>query len=139
MQYTHRKLQRSVTEMRKSCIRRPSASRGWPSAPRCTGVSFISGIMAWRRAHRKENTVGKSTIWAHFRCACATPGAQWAMAESTPPEALAESPSASLPEASAPYTLAVIMERARLADRWGTEQWEAKGVVHDTAPDEASG
>lgn len=100
-------------------------------------------IMAWRRAHRKENTVGKSTIWAHFRCTCAAPGAQWAMPESTPPRALAESPPASLPEASAPasapYTLAVIMERARLADRWGTEQWEAKGVVHDTAADGASG
>jgi len=56
------------------------------------------------------------------------------MAESTLPESLAESPPPALPAASAPYRLAVIMERARLADRWGTEQWEVKGVVHDTAP-----
>jgi hypothetical protein len=30
------------------------------------------------------------------------------------------------------YPLAVIMERIRLANRWATEQWEAKGVVRDT-------
>jgi len=34
----------------------------------------------------------------------------------------------------APYSLAVIMERVRLADRWATERWEAKGVVRDEAP-----
>ena len=50
------------------------------------------------------------------------------MAQTTHPE-----PEAPPVPASAPYTLAVIMERVRLADRWGTEQWEAKGVVHDTA------
>lgn len=36
--------------------------------------------------------------------------------------------------ALAPYSLAVIMERLRLADRWGTERWEAKGVVRDESP-----
>jgi hypothetical protein len=34
----------------------------------------------------------------------------------------------------APYPLAVIMERIRLADRWGTQRWEAHGVVRDEAP-----
>jgi hypothetical protein len=34
----------------------------------------------------------------------------------------------------APYRLAVIMERVRLANRWATERWEAKGVVRDDAP-----
>ena len=34
----------------------------------------------------------------------------------------------------APYPLAVIMERVRLADRWETQRWEAKGVVRDEAP-----
>lgn len=29
------------------------------------------------------------------------------------------------------YALAVIMQRMVLANRWGTEQWEAKGVVRD--------
>jgi hypothetical protein len=33
-----------------------------------------------------------------------------------------------------PYSLAVIMERTRLANRWATEQWEAKGVVRDVDP-----
>src|SRR5918997_68870 len=30
------------------------------------------------------------------------------------------------------YPLAVIMQRTVLANRWATEQWEAKGVVRDT-------
>lgn len=30
-----------------------------------------------------------------------------------------------------PYSVAVIMERARLNNRWATEKWEAKGVVLD--------
>lgn len=34
----------------------------------------------------------------------------------------------------APYPLAVIMERTRLANRWATERWEAKGVVRDALP-----
>jgi hypothetical protein len=33
------------------------------------------------------------------------------------------------PSAPAPYLLAVVMERAMLADRWSSEIWEAKGVV----------
>jgi len=33
-----------------------------------------------------------------------------------------------------PYPLAVIMERVRLANRWATEKWEAKGVVRDLDP-----
>jgi hypothetical protein len=33
-----------------------------------------------------------------------------------------------------PYPLAVIMERERLANRWATEQWEAKGIVRDVDP-----
>jgi Protein of unknown function (DUF3305) len=39
--------------------------------------------------------------------------------------------------AMAPYPLAVIMERALLDDRWGSERWEAKGVVHDARPNGA--
>jgi len=38
------------------------------------------------------------------------------------------------PSPFAPYTIAVIMERVRLADRWATERWEAKGVVRDESP-----
>ncbi|MBI3045767.1 MAG: DUF3305 domain-containing protein [Betaproteobacteria bacterium] len=34
----------------------------------------------------------------------------------------------------APYPIAVIMERVRLANRWATENWEAKGVVRDLLP-----
>lgn len=34
----------------------------------------------------------------------------------------------------APYPIAVIMERVRLANRWATERWEAKGVVRDMSP-----
>ncbi len=32
------------------------------------------------------------------------------------------------------YSIAVIMERRALDNRWISEQWEACGVVHDTAP-----
>jgi hypothetical protein len=38
------------------------------------------------------------------------------------------------PLATCPYTLSVIMERRLIADRWATEQWEAKGVVRDNLP-----
>jgi hypothetical protein len=34
---------------------------------------------------------------------------------------------------AAPYPLAVIMERERLADAWATERWEAKAVVRDSS------
>ncbi len=36
--------------------------------------------------------------------------------------------------ATAPYRLAVIMERTLLAGRWTIEQWEAKGVVRTERP-----
>ena len=36
-----------------------------------------------------------------------------------------------------PYSVAVIMERLRLNNRWATEKWEAKGVVLD-APQQGS-
>jgi Protein of unknown function (DUF3305) len=38
------------------------------------------------------------------------------------------------PNPLAPYPLAVILERLRLASRWATERWEAKGVVRDLDP-----
>ena len=38
------------------------------------------------------------------------------------------------PSRIAPYSIAVIMERVRLANRWATERWEAKGVVRDVTP-----
>ena len=38
------------------------------------------------------------------------------------------------PSPIAPYTIAVIMERVKLANRWATERWEAKGVVRDAMP-----
>lgn len=38
------------------------------------------------------------------------------------------------PSRLAPYPIAVIMERVRLANRWATERWEAKGVVRDVTP-----
>jgi biotin-(acetyl-CoA carboxylase) ligase len=37
------------------------------------------------------------------------------------------------PKATAPYLIAVIMQHSVLADRWGSEKWEATGVVHDHA------
>jgi len=37
MQYTQRKLQRSVTEMRRSCIERPSVSRSVPPRKQARG------------------------------------------------------------------------------------------------------
>ncbi|HUF80818.1 MAG TPA: DUF3305 domain-containing protein [Burkholderiales bacterium] len=36
--------------------------------------------------------------------------------------------------ALAPYPIAIIMERIRLANRWATERWETKGVVRDILP-----
>jgi hypothetical protein len=41
---------------------------------------------------------------------------------------------ANAPSRIAPYPIAVIMERVRLANRWATERWEAKGVVRDVTP-----
>jgi hypothetical protein len=38
---------------------------------------------------------------------------------------------ATSPSRVAPYLIAVIMERVKLANRWATERWEAKGVVRD--------
>jgi hypothetical protein len=38
------------------------------------------------------------------------------------------------PSRLAPYPIAVIMERERLANRWETDRWEAKGVVRDESP-----
>jgi hypothetical protein len=35
----------------------------------------------------------------------------------------------------APYPIAVIMERVKLANRWATEKWETKGVVRDPLPE----
>ena len=37
-----------------------------------------------------------------------------------------------------PYSVAVIMERVRLVNRWATEKWEAKGVVLDV-PQQGNG
>ena len=38
------------------------------------------------------------------------------------------------PSPIAPYPVAVIMERVKLANRWATERWETKGVMRDIAP-----
>ena len=38
------------------------------------------------------------------------------------------------PAPIAPYPIAVIMERVKLANRWATERWDAKGVVRDEMP-----
>lgn len=38
------------------------------------------------------------------------------------------------PSRFAPYPIAVIMERVKLENRWGTERWEVKGVVRDASP-----
>jgi hypothetical protein len=74
-------------------------------------------------ASGKENTFGKSSICKAFLLRHGRPWSTiTAMAEST------------LPSRSAPYRLAVIMERVKLAGRWATERWEAKGVVRDTTP-----
>lgn len=42
------------------------------------------------------------------------------------------------PSRMAPYPIAVIMERTKLANRWATERWEAKGVVRDALPSGSS-
>src|SRR5262249_20817296 len=57
-----------------------------------------------------------------FGCAPAAPGAQCGMPEDNHPSPLA------------PYLLGVIMERTLIPDRWGSEKWEAKGVVCDNRP-----
>jgi uncharacterized protein DUF3305 len=41
---------------------------------------------------------------------------------------------ANAPSRLAPFTIAVVMERVRLDNRWATERWEAKGVVQDASP-----
>jgi len=56
--------------------------------------------------------------------------------QSAPGSALTAQPS---PAAVAPYPVAVIMERMRVAGRWAAEQWEAKGVVRDSGADAAAG
>ena len=38
------------------------------------------------------------------------------------------------PSPIAPYPIAVIMERVKLANRWATDRWETKGVIRDIAP-----
>jgi hypothetical protein len=38
------------------------------------------------------------------------------------------------PNRVAPYPIAVVMERVKLANRWATERWEAKGAVRDAQP-----
>ncbi|HKA46234.1 MAG TPA: DUF3305 domain-containing protein [Burkholderiales bacterium] len=43
-------------------------------------------------------------------------------------------PSENTPSPTGPYQLAVVMERTLLGDRWGSEKWEAKGVVRDIRP-----
>jgi hypothetical protein len=43
------------------------------------------------------------------------------------------------PRRVAPYSLAVIMERVRLDNRWATERWEARGVVQDASPAGSAG
>ena len=37
------------------------------------------------------------------------------------------------PDSDRSYALAIIMQRTVLANRWGTEQWEARGVVREPA------
>ena len=78
-------------------------------------VAIIAKEPAW------ENTVCKSTIWTRFSVARLTRLAHNVR--------MAENPT---PNTTAPYLLGVVMERARLADRWSSEVWEAKGVVRDT-------
>jgi len=61
------------------------------------------------------------------------------MLETAPTDAFSPPVSQASPIASAPYPLAVVMERLRLANRWGSEQWEAKGVVRDPRSTQSSG
>jgi hypothetical protein len=39
-----------------------------------------------------------------------------------------------LPSRIAPYPIAIVMERTKLANRWATERWETKGIVRDVLP-----
>ena len=77
-------------------------------------------IMAKSGGSGKENTAGKSSICGDFLL---HGGGRW---RTIAP--MAESPN---PSRTAPYRLAVIMERVKLDNRWASERWEAKGVVRD--------
>src|SRR5467141_2475801 len=65
MQYTQRKLQRSVTEIRRSCIERPSVSRSVPPAkagagvrPELIGMTFITMVLLLKNHSRQGYSRG---------------------------------------------------------------------------------
>jgi Protein of unknown function (DUF3305) len=87
--------------------------------PAARWISMLA-IIPSSRPSGKENTDCKSTIWKWFLVA---PSARLAHNA-----AMAENVT---PSATAPYLLAVVMERAMLPDRWSSEIWEAKGVVRN--------
>src|SRR5436309_2395991 len=69
MQYTQRKLQRSVTEMRRSCIERPSVSRSVPPAkagagvrPELIGVTFITMVLLLKNHSRQGYSRGMESM-----------------------------------------------------------------------------
>ena len=72
---------------------------------------------------RKQNTIDKSTIWAALPI-------EFPSAQAHNPHPMdATSPTATV------YPVAVIMELTALTgNRWQTTQWEARGVLPDTAP-----
>src|SRR5438309_756437 len=69
MQYTQRKLQRSVTEMRRSCIERPSVSRSVPPAkagagvrPELIGMTFITMVLLLKNHSRQGYSRGMESM-----------------------------------------------------------------------------
>src|SRR5262245_45327835 len=116
MQYTQRKLQRSVTETRRSCSRRPRVSspacRGWPEVPlRGRGFVRCPSLMGMTRSVTRRVAVsGKAVRNSSF----AEP---FSIAGNMPYPSLAVS---------------VVMERTPLENnRWESEKWEPIGVVPD--------
>src|SRR5207249_12185099 len=69
MQYTQRKLQRSVTETRRSCIERPSVSRSVPPAkagsgvrPELIGMTFITMVLLLKNHRRQGYSRGMESM-----------------------------------------------------------------------------
>src|SRR5207247_5536045 len=69
MQYTQRKLQRSVTEMRRSCIERPRLSRSVPPSkagagvrPELIGMTFITMVLLLKNHSRQGYSRGMESM-----------------------------------------------------------------------------
>src|SRR5262245_50652586 len=120
MQYMQRKLQRSVTEMRRSCSRRPRVSRparsGTPEVP-LAGRGFV----------RRPSLIGMTR--SLIRCVAVSCKAVHNSAFAEPLSIAGNMPYPSL-------AVAVVMERTAIENnRWQSEKWEPIGVLPDVQGD----